>query len=66
MVLEELEARKFIGFHVKHSTLTRNFKPTITGRHPRSPKNLAGQKVSLKLSPTTQWFGEYSDIRITI
>jgi hypothetical protein len=25
---------------------------TSTGRHPRFPKNLAGQKVSFKVSPT--------------
>lgn len=25
---------------------------TITGRHPQFPKNLAGQKVTFKVSPT--------------
>jgi hypothetical protein len=27
-------------------------QPNVSGRHPQFPKNLAAQKVSLKVSPT--------------
>jgi hypothetical protein len=49
--MEEFEKRKFIDFHLKYSTLTRNLKPTTSKESSFFPDS-ADHKVILTLSPT--------------
>jgi len=49
-----LGGAKVIDFHLKGCMVGQKCKNNITGRYPRFPKNIAGQKAYLELSTYLQ------------